>query len=197
MPEIVQIEGGFAHAALVCLDGLYRYAMALSHNQAEAEDLVQETYLRAVRASGQLAPDSNLKSWLYAILRNAWLNQVRHAHSGPRFVDMDDDQESGAAGQVRSNDDPYATYVRHVEHDHVRAAVNNLPPQYREVIVLREFEGLSYQEIGVILDCPAGTVMSRLSRARDRLREALSDWGGSGFGPKDAPAGDANSYGCM
>lgn len=197
MQDAVQIEAGFAQAALACLDGLYRYAMTLSHNQAEAEDLVQETYLRAVRASGQLAPDSNLKSWLYAILRNTWLNQVRHAHSGPRFVDMDGEQDSGAAGQVRSSDDPYATYLRRVESDHIRAAVNNLPPQYREVVVLREFECLSYQEIGVILDCPAGTVMSRLSRARDRLRLALSDWSESGSGPKDAPSREANNYDCL
>ena len=188
MPETVQPDTGFAQAALACLEGLYRYAMTLSHDQANAEDLVQETYLRAVRSSGQLAPGSNLKSWLYTILRNTWFNQRRHAQSGPAFVDLDDGPNSGAAGQVRSSDDPYATYLRHVEHEQVRAAVNSLPPQYREVIALREFEGLSYQDIGVILGCPAGTVMSRLSRARDRLREILSDWGEGGSGLKNATA---------
>jgi len=187
MGETVQIEAGLAEGALTFLDGLYRYAMTLSHNQQEAEDLVQETYCRAVRASAQLAPGSNLKSWLYTILRNTWLNQIRHGQSGPRFVEMDAEQDYGAS-QVKSTDDPYATYVSRAEREHVRVAVNGLPPQYREVIVLREFEGLSYQEIGVILNCPAGTIMSRLSRARDRLRETLSDWGECGSGLND-PSG--------
>jgi RNA polymerase sigma-70 factor (ECF subfamily) len=186
MPDMVQIEVGLAQAILFFLDGLYRYAVTLSHNREEAEDLVQETYCRAVRAAAQLAPDSNLKSWLYTILRNTWLNQIRHANSGPHFVEMDAEQDYGAAVQVKSSDDPYATYVSRAEHDHVRAAVNSLPPQYREVIVLREFEGLSYQEIGIILNCPDGTVMSRLSRARDRLREILNDWGEGGSGLKNA-----------
>ena len=176
MQHTVPSEAGFAQKVLAYLDGLYTYAMTLSRNQAEAEDLVQETYLRAVRAAGQLAPDSNLKSWLYAILRNAWLNQVRHARSGPRMIDLDDETDPQGAAQVKSGDDPYASYVCQAERDDVRAAVNNLPQQFREVIVLREFEGLSYQEIGVVLGCPPGTVMSRLGRARDRLREALSQW---------------------
>ena len=73
----------FSQAALEHIDALYGFAMALTRNQTEAEDLVQETYLRAVRAFGRLMPDSNLKSWLFAIMRNAWLNQLRHDRSGP------------------------------------------------------------------------------------------------------------------
>ena len=121
-----------------------------------------------------MAPDSNLKSWLFAILRNIWLNQLRHAHSGPQFVEIDDEQQ-GVARAI-SGDDPYATYVRKVERAGVRTAVDNLPQLYREVIVLREFEGLSYQEIAGILHCPAGTVMSRLGRAREKLRLMLVSW---------------------
>jgi RNA polymerase sigma-70 factor (ECF subfamily) len=174
MTGVSQNDTGFQEAALACLDGLFGYAMSLSHNQAEAEDLVQETYLRAVRACDQLAPSSNLKSWLYAILRNVWLNQIRHLHSGPRFVDMDDEEQRDALNQARSDDDPHRVYVAKVERDCVRAAVQQLPLQYREVIVLREFEGLSYQEIAEVLQCPAGTVMSRLGRAREKLRMLLS-----------------------
>src|SRR6266498_3446321 len=73
----------FSQAALAHLDALYGFAMTLTHNQTEAEDLVQETYLRAVRAFGRLLPDSNLKGWMFAIMRNAWLNQLRHTRSGP------------------------------------------------------------------------------------------------------------------
>jgi RNA polymerase sigma-70 factor, ECF subfamily len=168
-----QAADSFGQVALGYLDGLYGYAMSLCHNQAEAEDLTQETYLRAVRAFGELAPDSNLKSWLFAILRNIWLNQVRHAHSGPQFVEMDDEVEPA---QMKSSEDPYAAYVTKVERAGVRKAVDDLPPLYREVIVLREFEGLSYQEIAGILHCPAGTVMSRLGRAREKLRLMLISW---------------------
>ena len=174
MASAAQAEAGFRDAALACLNGLYGYAMSLSHNQAEAENLVQETYLRAVRACDQLAPGSNLKSWLYAILRNIWLNEIGHRNSGPRFVEMDDEEQSDVINQVRSDDDPHAEYVAKVERDSLRAALRQLPLQFREVLVLREFEGLSYQEIAEILQCPAGTVMSRLGRAREKLRLLLS-----------------------
>jgi RNA polymerase sigma-70 factor (ECF subfamily) len=171
-------QPAFAQKALAYLDGLYGYALALTQRDADAEDLVQETYLRAVRSYSQLAPDSNLKSWMYAILRNAWLNEVRHASSGPRIVDLDDDQDVYGATQVASDDDPYAEYESTAAREDVRAAVANLPPAHREVIVLREYEGLSYQEIGEILGIPPGTVMSRVGRARERLRAALSQWDG-------------------
>jgi len=150
--------------------------MSLSHNQATAEDLVQETYLRAVRSFGQLTPESNLKSWLYTIMRNTWLNQMRHAHSGPQFVDVDDEQEQNAVAQAKSSDDPHAWYVAGIEREHIRTAVEGLPQAYREVIVLREFEELSYEEIAAVLHCAVGTVMSRLARGRERLRAALSQW---------------------
>jgi len=175
MSELLQSERVLAQQALAYLDGLYSYAMTLTQSQAEAEDLVQETYLRAVRAFSQLAPHTNLKGWLYAILRNIWLNQIRHNHSGPRMVELDDQEHPPVLTQT-AGDDPYASYVSQAACEDVRAAVNSLPQQYREVIVLREFENLSYQEISEVLGIPPGTVMSRLGRARDRLRQALTQW---------------------
>ena len=83
----VQTED-FRDAALEHLNALYGFAMWLTRNPGEAEDLVQETYLRAVRAFGGLVPDSNLKGWLFSIMRNVWLNQLRHSRVGPRFVDL-------------------------------------------------------------------------------------------------------------
>ena len=175
------IEGGnrttmFSHAALEHIDALFGFAMMLTRNQTEAEDLVQETYLRAMRAFGSLMPDSNLKSWLFAIMRNAWLNQLRHSRSGPRFVELD--EEEGDRGQWFDHlaNDPHVIYVRKLERDEVRAAIDSLPRLHREIVVLRDIEGFSYQQIASILGCPAGTVMSRLGRARGRLRQLLTGW---------------------
>jgi RNA polymerase sigma-70 factor (ECF subfamily) len=168
--------GDFKNAALEHINALYGFAMWLTRNPGEAEDLVQETYLRAVRAFGGLVPDSNLKSWLFSIMRNIWLNQLRHSRSGPRFVDLPGEAEGSAARLVVASDDPHAVLVRKLESEEIRAAINSLPVRYREVVVLRDLEGFSYQEIAGILGCPAGTVMSRLGRARERLRSVLAPW---------------------
>ena len=165
----------FSQAALDHLDALYGFAMSLTHNQTEAEDLVQETYLRAVRAFGQLLPDSNLKSWMFAIMRNVRLNQLRHARVGPSFIGLDA-EEDGNGFKDEAARSPYEVYVSKLEREEVGAAIASLPLVYREVIVLRDIEGFSYQEIAAILECPAGTVMSRLGRAREKLRLRLGQW---------------------
>jgi RNA polymerase sigma-70 factor, ECF subfamily len=166
---------GFNQVALEHLDALYGFAMSLTRNQTEAEDLVQETYLRAVRAFGQLMPDSNLKSWMFAIMRNLRLNQLRHARVGPDFIELDSEEENnGYKDETTRN--PYEVYVSKLERQEVRAAIESLPLVYREVVLLRDIEGFSYQEIATILECPAGTVMSRLGRAREKLRMRLGQW---------------------
>jgi RNA polymerase sigma-70 factor (ECF subfamily) len=166
----------FKQAALEHLDALYGFAIVLTRDQTAAEDLVQETYLRALRAFGQLVPDSNLKGWLFTILRNLWLNQLRHERSGPRFIELEAEEEDHRVWPESLAPDPYRTLLRKVEREEVRAALDQLPRQYREVIVLREIEGFSYRQIAGILGCPAGTVMSRLGRARERLRRLLLGW---------------------
>lgn len=176
MNEAGNSSAMFSHAALEQLDALYGFAITLTRNREEAEDLVQETYLRAVRAFGRLMPDSNLKSWLFAIMRNAWLNNVRHARSGPRFVELDAEEDDRAQWLDNMANDPHSVYVRKLERENVRAAIQSLPDLYSEIILLRDIEGFSYQQIAGILGCPAGTVMSRLGRARERLRRSLSEW---------------------
>jgi len=166
----------FSQAALLHLDALYGFAMTLTRDQTEAEDLVQETYLRAVRAFGRLLPDSNLKGWMFAIMRNAWLNQLRHTRNGPRFVELDAEDGDHSEWLGHLANDPHVLYLRKLEHEEIRAAIDNLPHLYREIIVLRDIEGFSYQQIAGILGCPAGTVMSRLGRAREKLRRLLADW---------------------
>ena len=161
----------FTAATLEHIDALFGYAMTLTRDRTEAEDLVQETYLRAVRAANQPAADSNLKGWLFVIMRNAWLNVIRHKHNGRRIFEFAS-EEPATATDTASN--PHVVYLRKLEREQVRDAIEKLPDAYREIVVLRDIEGFSYQEIAIVLNCPAGTVMSRLGRAREKLREVLS-----------------------
>jgi RNA polymerase sigma-70 factor, ECF subfamily len=156
------------------MNGLYGYAMVLTRNHAEAEDLVQETYVRAIPALCRLRPESNIKAWLFKILRNIWLNQLRKRRSDPQIVPAD--EESGSLDNlVNPGKNSYEIYAGEVERRRVRAAIQELPMEFREIILLREFEELSYQEIASLLGCPQGTVMSRLARARSKLRVLLAD----------------------
>jgi RNA polymerase sigma-70 factor, ECF subfamily len=156
------------------LDGLYSYAIVLSRNHAEAEDLVQETYVRAIQAMGRLRAGSNMKSWLYTILRNIWFNELRKRRNAPQMVEID--VEDGVANSIAEpSKNSHDLYVSKMETQQVRAAIQELPMESREIILLREYEDLSYQEIATVLDCPVGTVMSRLGRARAKLRALLSE----------------------
>jgi RNA polymerase sigma-70 factor (ECF subfamily) len=155
------------------MDGLYSYALVLSRNRTEAEDLVQETCLRAIRAMERLRPDSNVKSWLFTILRNIWFNQLRRWRMAAETVDLDLD-ESAPNKVADTAKDPHAIYVSNFEQQQVRTAIQRLSIEFREIILLREYEELSYQEIATVLECPVGTVMSRLARARSKLRDLLS-----------------------
>jgi RNA polymerase sigma-70 factor, ECF subfamily len=160
-------------AGIEHIDGLYGYAIVLTQNRTDAEDLVQETYVRAIRAMGRLRNDSNVKAWLFTILRNIWLNELRQRHKAPEVVDVERDERTSNLVD-ESAESPHDVYVAKLERHHVRKAMQKLPEEAREVILLREWEGLSYQEIATVLACPVGTVMSRLARARSKLRELLS-----------------------
>ena len=155
-------------------DALFRYAMALCRNVATAEDLVQETCLRALSARNQLRPDSNHKGWLFTILRNIWLNELRKGRWTPQTLDTETDTTASSI-PASPDGDPHVHYVSKLEVVQVREAIQQLPEEFREIIILREYDELSYQEIAEILQCPAGTVMSRLARARSRLRSILLD----------------------
>ncbi len=121
---------------------------------------------------GRLRDDSNVKGWLFRILRNIWLNELRRRRKAPKSVDFDA-EETNINLVDESAEDPHDVYVRRLERRHVRRAMQQLPEEAREVILLREWEQLSYQEIATVLDCPVGTVMSRLARARSKLRDLL------------------------
>jgi RNA polymerase sigma-70 factor (ECF subfamily) len=158
----------FEHALLPHLDAAYNLARWLTRDDHDAEDVVQTAYLRALKfASG--FHGANVRAWLLAIVRNAgytWLEQRRSRGATTPF-----DEEVHAAGSDAA--DPEGQLLRQDRVQAVRRAVEELPPDLREVVVLRELEGLSYKEIAAIAEIPLGTVMSRLSRARERLRESL------------------------
>ena len=132
------------------------------------------TYVRAIQALGRLRADSNMTSWLFTILRNLWLNQLRKRRNGPQMVEIE--VEDGVANSIAEpSKNSHDLYVSRIEAEQVRAAIQELPVESREIILLREYEDLSYQEIAGVLECPVGTVMSRLGRARAKLRALLSE----------------------
>ena len=154
------------------IDGLYGYALVLTRNRSDAEDLVQETYVRAIQAMKHLKANSNVRAWMFTILRNIWLNELRRRRMAPEVVDIHADLRTSSV-EDNSTRNPHDSYVDQVERYHVRKAIQELPGKAREIILLREFEDLSYQEIAIVLDCPVGTVMSRLARARSKLKDIL------------------------
>jgi RNA polymerase sigma-70 factor, ECF subfamily len=154
-------------------DGLYAYAMVLCRNPTLAADLVQDTYVRALKAKEGLRPGSDVKSWLFTILRNIWLNHLRRERSALVAAEVDL-EENLADVYLASSEDPHDLYVKKIEREQVRQAIQQLPIEFREVIILREYEELSYSEIASLLQCPVGTVMSSLARARSKLGALLA-----------------------
>ena len=152
------------------LDPLYNFAHWLTHSREEAEDLVQETYLKALKGFASFQQGTNFRAWMYRILRNTFLTS-RSGLSVKMTVPLD--REEDAIG--RPADTPEALLLARADQQMVQAALERLQVQFREVIVLCDIEEMSYQEIAEIVGIPIGTVMSRLSRARKSMRELLSE----------------------
>lgn len=156
------------------LDAAYNLARWLLRSEQAADDAVQEAAMRAFRYIDSLRGD-DARPWLLGIVRNTCYTMLDRAHSGPQWVDFDDAEFEAALGEAeRSESDPVTLLQRQRTRVQIDAAIRALSPPLREVIVLREFEGFEYAQIAHIVAVPIGTVMSRLSRARDKLRAALS-----------------------
>jgi len=157
----------FEETVLPHLDAAFNYARWLTKNGADAEDVVQDACVRAVRFFPSLR-DGDPRAWLFAIVRNSWYSRVtRRAGMETRPLDSaTDDPADGALN-------PEARLLQQRDVARVREALEQLPADFREVLVLREIEGMSYKEIATIVQVPIGTVMSRLARARDRLSAVL------------------------
>jgi len=169
------------------LDTLYANALRLTRSPADAEDLAQETVLRAFRFHDRFEPGSNMKAWLLRIQYNAFVNRYRRI-TRERAVEKDG-PESAAGADVMSRDalraltDPTGTALRPLVLRELEAALDTLPDDQRMVVLLADVEELSYKEIAEVLGCPIGTVMSRLHRARRALRERLMEQAENELGP--------------
>ena len=160
---------------MVHLDSLYRVALRLTGNPAEADDLVQETMLKAYRAWHQFERGTNAKGWLLTILRHAFINEYRRRTRHPETVDIDAIEPFSVFEELQ-DDDPQGTFFDRIVDDEVLRAIDLLPEQFRETVVLSDVEGMSYEEIARILEVPVGTVKSRLFRARRLLQQKLYDY---------------------
>jgi RNA polymerase sigma-70 factor, ECF subfamily len=163
----------FTAEALDHLDALYGSALRLSRNPDTAQDLVQDTYLKAFRARVRFVPGTNLKAWLFTILHNTWRNRRRDAARSLVDVNSDTMEVVVAQGLASTQDTPEGRLVKATLSEDLRTALDALPEAFREAIWLRDVEELSYQEIATVLGIPIGTVMSRLSRGRRQLHQAL------------------------
>ena len=170
----------FETEALSFLDALYRTALRMTRSEAEAEDLVQETYIRAFRFRHQFTPGTNLKAWLFRILTNTFINQYRRKAARPETTELDDVEESILYRHMRdvspgsASPDPEAELIDNTLSSEVKDALEALPEKFRTTLLL-DVEGFSYKEIAEVLDIPIGTVMSRLHRGRKFLQKRLYD----------------------
>lgn len=172
-------QATFVEDAMPLMDGLYSAAMRMTRNAADAEDLVQETYLKAFNAYERFETGTNLKAWMYRILTNSYINAYRKKQRRPDESDIDDIEDlylyrrlGGAESAVlsRSAEDEL---LEMFGEDEVKLALEDLPEHYRMPILLADVEGFAYKEIAEILDVPIGTVMSRLHRGRKQLQKRL------------------------
>ena len=168
-------------------DALYNFAFNLTYSEADANDLVQETYLKAYRFIDKYIEGTNAKAWLFKILKNAFINQYRKESKRPTKVDFEDivsyqnEENSKYSGYIDLRQEIYQSMMG----DEVTNAVNALPVDFRSVILLCDIEGFTYEEIAKIIDIPIGTVRSRLHRARNMLKEKLKKYAESvGFKDK-------------
>ena len=167
----------FGSQAMPYLDSLYNTAYRMTRSAEDAEDLVQETYFKAYKYYDKFEEGTNLKAWLFKILKNTFINNYRKKKLEPRSVDFAEIEDSFERIVRRDNaetaGDPEAEYFHGVLDDDVKKALDLLPYDYRMVVILADLEDFSYKEIAEILDCPVGTVMSRLYRGRKLLEKAL------------------------
>jgi len=159
--------GDFAQAALSHIDSLYGTALRLTRRAADAEDLVQDTYLKAFRSAHQFAPGTNLKAWLFTILHNTFRNARRHDGRNP--VDVDSEAVERAVGDAPGVQSPEQLLTRATLDADLQAALDALPEAFRQAVWLRDVEELTYAEMAEVLNVPIGTVMSRISRGRRAL----------------------------
>ena len=169
----------FEQQALSFLDALYRTGLRMTRSEADAEDLVQETYIRAFRFRDQFTPGTNMKAWLFRILTNTFINAYRRKATQPQTTELDDVEESTLHRHMtgtgaEASPEPERVVLDSMVDGEIREALEELPEHFRTVVLL-DVEGFAYKEIAEVLDIPIGTVMSRLHRGRKFLQRRLYD----------------------
>ena len=165
----------FAQSALSHIDSLYGTALRLTRRAADAEDLVQDTVVRALRFKDRFEPGTNLRAWLYTILHNTWRNRVRDTAREATDVDSERIEELAATADGPAVvETPERVLLRSTMDADLKEALDELPEAFRQAVWLRDVEEFSYAEIAKMLDVPIGTVMSRISRGRRQLFDKLS-----------------------
>ena len=174
-------QATFTDVAMEFMPGLYSAALRMTRNRADAEDLVQETYLKAYRSFGSFTEGTNLRAWLYRILTNTYINNYRAAQRRPELSDVEDVEDlylykrlAGVGGSEVGRSAEDEALDRFTDED-VKAALEALPEAFRMAVLLADVEGFSYKEIAEITDVPIGTVMSRIHRGRRALQKALHE----------------------
>jgi len=173
-------QDAFETEALTHIDALYRTALRMTRSEADAEDLVQETYIRALRFREQFTPGTNLKAWLFRILTNTFINAYRKRARQPQTAELDDVDEfslyrrMSQNGSAAGSSDPEREFLDGIVSSEVKDALEALPEKFRTTVLL-DVEGFSYKEIAEMLAIPIGTVMSRLHRGRKFLQQRLYD----------------------
>ena len=174
-------QAEFADLAMPLMSSLYSAALRMTRNPSDAEDLVQETYLRAYRGFPGFKEGTNLKAWLYRILTNTFINTYRAKKRRPEQEQLDDVEDFylyrrlGGLEAVDAQRGPESEVLDAIPEDSVKRALEDLPEQFRIAVLLADVEGFSYKEIAEITDVPIGTVMSRLHRGRKQLQKRLWD----------------------
>jgi RNA polymerase sigma-70 factor (ECF subfamily) len=169
----------FEAEALPHMDALYRTALRMTKNESDAQDLVQEAYVKAYRFWDKFELGSNCRAWLFKIMTNIFINDYRSKSRSPMSVNVDDVDDNYLYGQLASlgpEDDPEKQFFAKIFDDDVKQAIEELPDDFRLVVVLSFLEGFSYQEIADIADLQLGTVKSRLHRGRKLLQRKLYDY---------------------
>ena len=163
---------GFEELAIPLLDSLYNFAHWLAHNETDAEDLVQDTYLKALRSFASFQPGTNFRAWMFRILKNTFLSSCSNLERRMTLAmgSQDEDEPESAM----DSDTPETILLNRANSQLVWNAIDDLPVHYRETLLLCDVEEMSYREIAEILSIPLGTVMSRLARARRAVRELLA-----------------------
>jgi RNA polymerase sigma-70 factor (ECF subfamily) len=168
-------ENAFAEEAIGYLDTLYRGALRLTRDAAQAEDLVQDTYVRALRYQASYQAGTNMKAWLFAIMRNLFWDRFKGGR--PEDVSLDGDGEFALYDTLKDPTAvPEADVLNRIAAEEVVKAVERLPELHREVVLLVDVEGFSYKDAANVLGVPIGTVMSRLHRARRQLQKSLYEY---------------------